>query len=536
MDGALTTPARSGSPSSPPAGDAEAVSLKTWITVFGAVLGAFMAVLNIQVTNASLPDIQGGIGTGLENGGWISTAYLIGEIITIPLTGWLSEVFSVRRYMIGNTILFLIFSAACGLTETFPQMVALRAVQGFTGGILIPMAFTCIIRLLPLSRRPMGLAMFALSATFAPAIGPTIGGFITDSYGWRYIFFLNLVPGIPMLAALAYGLKREPMQLRKFAEGDFLGVSTMAIGLACLQTVLEDGNKDDWFGSVLITRLSIIAAIALCAFIIVELRVARPLINLRLFRRRNFAFAGIANVMLGFVLYGSVYLLPIYLAESQGYDAEQAGNVMAWVGLPQLLILPLIPRVMKHIDARLLVIIGFAIFAVSSFINMNLDANYSGPQMIWPNIIRAFGQAMVMTPLSVIATAGIEPANASSASSLFNMMRNLGGAFGIAVLQTFITKREQFHSAVITPAVSMLAPATTQRISMMAQFFEAHGLSDKQAARHEAIIAIGRSIRAQAYLMAYGDAFALLGTALVIAIIASLFLARAKVAGAGGAH
>ncbi len=514
------------------------VPLRTRVAVGGALIGAFMAVLNIQVVNTSLPDIQGGIGTGLDNGGWISTAYLIGEIIVIPLSGWLTEVFSLRRYLIGSTILFLFFSAACGLASNFPLMVSLRALQGFSGGVLIPLSLMCVITLLPPRARPTGFALFSLSATFAPAIGPTIGGLITDVYGWRYIFFLNLVPGAVMLTALFWGLERAPMQLGKFLRGDWVGIFTMALGLGTLQVVLEEGNKDDWFGSPFILRLSIISAISLAAFFVQELRPGNkvPLLNLRLFARWNFSCSSVANVILGFVLYSAVYLIPLYLAEAHGYSARQSGAVMMWIGLPQLIIIPFMPYMMRKFDPRWLLATGFALFAISSFMNVNLGPDDSGQQLLIPNLIRALGQAMVFPPISMIATAGIALKDAGSASSLFNMMRNLGGAIGIATVQTFVTNREKFHSAIITPQVSLLAPATRARLDMLQRYFEAHGLSDPQAARHEAVLMVGRTIELQASYFAYGDAFGLLGAGMVLATVAALLLRKPQGSGAPGGH
>src|ERR1700754_3874627 len=268
--------------------DASAVSAKTWLAVVGATLGAFMAVLNIQIVNASLADIQGAIGAGIDDGGWISTSYLVAEIVVIPLSGWLAQVFSVRKYLLTNAALFLLFSAACDFAQDLPQMIALRAVQGFTGGVLIPMAFTLIITLLPKAKQPIGLALFAVSATFAPAIGPTIGGYLTENWGWQYIFYVNLVPGAVMIGMLWLSLEAKPMKLALLRQGDWPGIITMAIGLSALQTVLEEGNKDDWFGSAFIVRLSIIAVVALALFLWVELTSNRPLLNLRLLGRRNF--------------------------------------------------------------------------------------------------------------------------------------------------------------------------------------------------------------------------------------------------------
>ena len=426
---------------------APSVSSRTWLAVIGATLGNFMAVLNIQIVNASLADIQGAIGAGIDDGGWISTSYLIAEIVVIPLSGWLAQVFSIRAYLLTNAILFLAFSAACALAQDLPQMIALRALRGFAGGVLIPMAFTLIITLLPKAKQPVGLALFALSATFAPAIGPTIGGYLTENWGWKYIFYVNLAPGALMIGMLWFSLEATPMQLKLLREGDWPGVITMAIGLGALQTALEEGNKDDWFGSPFIVRLSIIAVMALALFLWVELSSKKPLLNLRLLARRDFGFGSLANFLLGIALYGSVFIMPLYLSRIQGYNAEQIGMVLAWTGLPQLVLIPLVPRLMKRFDPRLVIGVGFALFAASNFMNIYMTTDYGSDQLFWPNVIRAAGQALAFAPLSAVATASIEAENAGSASALFNMMRNLGGAIGIAVLQTFLTKREQYHSS-----------------------------------------------------------------------------------------
>jgi DHA2 family multidrug resistance protein len=513
-----------------------AISLKTWVAVIGATLGAFMAVLNIQIVNASLADVQGAIGAGIDDGGWISTSYLIAEIIVIPLSGWLAQVFSVRIYLLTNAVLFLVFSAACALAQDLPQMIVLRAVQGFAGGVLIPMAFTLIITLLPRAKQPIGLALFAISATFAPAIGPTIGGYLTENWGWQYIFYVNLVPGAIMIGMLYVSLEPGPMKLSLLRQGDWLGIITMAIGLAALQTVLEEGNKDDWFGSPFIVRLSVIAVVALTAFLVIELSVEKPLLNLRLMLRRNFGFGMLANFLLGVALYGSVFILPQYLSRIQGYNAEQIGMVLAWTGLPQLLLIPLVPRLMQRLDPRIIIGVGFALFAGSNFMNIFMTNDYATDQLFWPNVVRAAGQALVMAPLSAVATAGIEAENAGSASGLFNMMRNLGGAVGIAVLQTVLTKREQYHSNVLSESVSLLEPATRARIDQMTQYFMNRGIASQAEAAHGAIVAIGRIVQKQAYILAFSDTFYLLGIALIVALIAGLFLKKPGHLAGGGAH
>jgi len=346
-----------------------------------------MAVLNIQIVNASLADIQGAIGAGIDDGGWISTSYLIAEIVVIPLSGWLAQVFSIRVYLLTNAILFLVFSAVCALAQDLPQMIGLRALQGFSGGVLIPMAFTLIITLLPKAKQPVGLALFALSATFAPAIGATIGGYLTENWG-----------------------------------------------------------------------------------------------------------------------------------------------------LPQLVLIPLVPRLMKRFDARLVIGVGFALFAASNFMNIYMTSDYGSDQLFWPNVVRAIGQALAFAPLSAIATAGIEPENAGSASGLFNMMRNLGGAVGIAMLQTFLTKREQYHSNVLMQSVSLLEQATRSRIEALTQYFVSHGVIDRTDAAQRAVVAIGHIVQKQAFILAFSDTFYLLGAALIVALMAALPLKRPDHLEAGAAH
>jgi DHA2 family multidrug resistance protein len=323
------------------------------------------------------------------------------------------------------------------------------------------------------------------------------------------------------------------MQLKLLRQGDWPGIATLAIGLATLQTVLEEGNKDDWFGSSFIVKLSVISAVAFVLFFWTEFTTARPLLNLRLLARRNFGLGSVANVILGMALYGSVYLVPVYLSQMQGYNSEQVGMVLAWTGLPQLVLIPFVPFLMKKFDARLLVGLGLVLFATSCFLNIGISPDYAGDQLFVPNLVRAVGQALVMTPLSALATGGIERENAGSASAMFNMMRNLGGSVGIAVLQTFVAKREQFHSSVITARVSLSDPATRDRLQALQNHFMAGGSSDSGTAWHEAVVQIGRTVQAQSYLLAYSDAFYLMGAALVLALGAAAFMARSSGGGAG---
>jgi DHA2 family multidrug resistance protein len=524
------------SPSQTPARTADKASLTTWIGIAAGMVGAFMAILNIQITNASLLYIEGGIGTGVDNGTWISTSYLIGEIVVIPLTAYLSRVFSFRNYILGSTFFFALFSMACAFARDLPSMIAMRALQGFSGGVLIPMALTMVTAKLPKAQQPIGLAMFAIAVTFAPAIGPTIGGYLTENYGWQTIFFVNTLPSFVMIAVLYVTLEREPMRLGLLREGDWAGIVTMAIGLSALQTFLEEGNKDDWFGSPFIIKLALVAAVFLPAFVAIELTVKKPLVNLRLLLNRNFGIGTLANVLVGFALFGTIYVLPQYLGQVQGYNAEQIGLVLAWTGLPQLVLIPLLPWLMKRFDIRYIGALGILIFAASCFMNTAMSIDYSGDQLWLPNIVRAIGQALIITPLTAVATSNITPKDAGDASGLINMLRNLGGAVGTAALATIITKREQFHSNIIGQSVTISRDEVRQRIDTLTSYFMAHGVSDTATAQHQAIVAIGKLVKRESFVLAFSDTFAVIGVVLVIAAIVLLFARRVKGAAAAGAH
>ena len=491
------------------------------------MLGAFMAVLDIQITNSSLQDIQAALGATLEEGSWISTAYLVAEIVVIPLTGWLSQVFSIRRYILVNAALFIFFSICCASAWDLSSMIVFRALQGATGGILIPMAFTNMLVTLPPSKQPIGMALFGITATFAPSIGPTLGGWLTDNYSWHYIFYLNVIPGLLLLAGVWYGIKQQPPKPELLKQGDWWGIISMAIGLASLQVVLEEGSRKDWFSSSLIITLGAIAAIFLSLFFWIELTRKQPFINLRLLRDRNFGLASIVNISLGIGLYGSIYLLPLYLVQIQKYNALQIGEVLMWAGIPQLFLIPFVPKLIQLVDSRLVIGLGVIVFSISCFMNSDLT-NLSGiEQLRWSQLVRAMGQPLIMVPLSAVATAGLAKSQAGSASGLFNMMRNLGGSFGIAALATLLTQREKFHSNRLGDAISLYNPETQQRVDTLTQLFVSKG-TDFNTAQSQAFQAIASTVSRESYVMAFNDCFYFIGFALLLSGVAVLFFKKVR--------
>lgn len=503
----------------------DAVPLKNWLAVIGSSIGAFMAVLDIQITASSLRDIQGGLGASVDEGSWISTSYLIAEIVAIPLTGWLARVVSPRVYIIANAVLFIIFSMLSGMAHDLQSMIVMRALQGFTGGVLIPMCFSTILEMLPPAKQPVGLAIFSVSATFAPSIGPAIGGYITDTFSWPYIFYLNLLPGLLLIGLLWYSLPAAKMQFDLLKRHDIPGIVSMAIGLSSLVYVLEEGQRKDWFGSDVIRGAALIALVSLTVFVIRELTAKYPLVNLRLLARRNFGLGTIASVTLGFALYGSVYLLPLYLAVVYHYSAWQIGQVLIWSGLPQLVITPVVPMLMKRIDARWLVAIGLALFAISCGMNGFMSHDYAGDQLIVSMLVRAFGLPFIITPLSALSTAGIEKEQAGSASALFNMMRNLGGSIGTALSATLVTQREQFHSLRLHEHISASDLPVRNWLGEAADRLQ-HAGASAWTAHEQALQLLANKVRTEAYIMAFSDAFICVALVLAFGAVVTLLLKK----------
>lgn len=507
------------------------VPLRHWVAVLGSMLGAFMAVLDIQITNASLKDILGTLGATMEEGSWVTTSYLVAEIVVIPLTGWLAAVFSPRRYLLGTTFAFLAASVACAWAWDLNSLIAFRVVQGFTGGAMIPMALTLVLRLLPERHHAAGFAVFGMTATFAPAIGPSIGGWLTESYGWPWIFYMNLVPGVLMLAALAWGMDREKADLSKLLHGDWAGIFTVATGLACLITLLEEGNRNDWFHSPAMTGLAVVAVVMLAAGVIIELRVRDPFIDLRLLGRRGFGISCLVGTVFGLGMYGVMYVLPVYLAQIQGYNSGQIGHTIMWSGVPQLLMMPVAALMAKRWDARLLISAGLALFATSCLMNGHMTHWTAHDQLRATQLIRALGMPLVIVPLTTLATRGLPADRAGSASALFNMLRNLGGSVGIALLATRIDVREKFHSVRLGESVSLFDAETLERIRAATAYFASRG-ADSATAGNRALEVLDHTLRREAFVLSFGDAFTLLGVILLLAIPLVWFVHPAKQSGA----
>lgn len=482
------------------------VPKRHWIALFGALIGAFMAILDIQITNSSLNNIQGALSATLDESSWISTSYLVAEMIAIPLSGWLSTTLGKRRYLTWTTIIFSVSSLLCSFSWNMTSMILFRALQGFSGGGLIPLALSLITQLLPINKRAVGMALFGITATFAPSIGPTFGGWLTENLSWHYIFYINIPPAILVISMINYGLDDEKINLGSLINADWLGIATMALGLGCLEIVMEEGNREEWFSSQLIISLSIISVVSLVYFVLNALHHKKPLVNIRLLQDKQFATSCIAYAILGMALLGSIFILPVYLAQIQQYNAMEIGKVLMWMGFPQLLIFPLVPKLTNIIKSKYLVAFGFTMFAFSCYVNTHMTSNFGSQQLILSMLLRAIGSPFIMVPLSLVAMKNIKQMDIPDASTLANVMRNLGGAFSIAVIATLLDNKTREHLWHIKESLSTGNQYVWESLHTRQAYFMQSG-SDVSTALHQAQSSLLGTMQRDAAIMAYNDIF-----------------------------
>ncbi|MBO9707292.1 MAG: DHA2 family efflux MFS transporter permease subunit [Caulobacter sp.] len=510
----------------------EAVSLRAWVAVLAGVVGCFMAGMNVHVTNASLPQVRGALGASFEEGSWITTAYLVAEIIIIPMTGWLVSVFSMRRVLMVGAAGFVTFSIVCSLAPDIGVMILARALQGAFGGVLIPLSFQIIATELPSSKHPFGMALFAVANNVAQAAGPSLGGWLTETHNWRWIFYLQVPPSLLLLAAIGWATPRTPPALEKLRNGDWAGIAAMAIGLSALQIMLEEGGRKDWFASPFVVNTAIIATVGLAAFVIIELRRREPFINLRLLGRYNFGLASLMQFMFGAAVFGVVFLVPNYFAETQNYNAQAIGLTMIPYGLIQLVMSFATPRLMRWAGVRAIIILGFVVMAAGCLMNIHLDADAAANVIVPSLVVRGVGQSFIVVALGVMAVNGLEKSEVGSASGLFSTVRNVGGAIGIALAGQFVVEREKLHASRIGEAVTPFSIAFRERMGEMVDLLSGQHVNRHAAlygegaasARQASLALMDRLVHHQALLQSYSDAFLVAGLSMLVCALGGLAL------------
>lgn len=496
--------------------------LRVLLGVIMPILASLLVTLELQMTNASLKDIQGALGFSADEASWASIAYLSTELISIPLAGYLSRAFSRRWFLSVSLVLFCGLSLACSFAWDLPSFAVLRSLQGFVAGGLLVSAFTIAITQMPRSKQHLGLVMVGIASSLPVAIAQLLAGWLIDIYCWQAIYYLITLLSVLLLPQFWKWLDPQPMRLSSLRHIDWIGWMLLAVALTSLVIVLQRGNVHNWLDSGWIVNLMLLSLITLGIFCVWELWVSNPLINLRLLGERNFAIANMLNLSVGLVL-AYAYILPQYLGKIQGYSTLQIGAVLIWGAVVN----PVVPKLIEHLEARLVMAIGLGIFLISCWMNTTLSYANSGEQFVTSQIIRAIGQPVLVVAVSFIATANVQQSQAESVSVLFNLIRVVGATMGTAILGTLLTRREHYHFDHITQAVSIANLQTQDRLQQINQVF-INKLGDPNAAQMQAVAAIGQTIRREANIMAYSDCFYFIGVGLFLVSFLILFLKRSS--------
>jgi DHA2 family multidrug resistance protein len=506
-----------------------------WIVAIAVMFATFMEVLDTTVVNVSLPHIAGSLTATIEESTWVLTSYLVANAIVLPLTGWLARYFGRKRLLMASVMGFTAASFLCGLAPNLQTLVFFRIVQGATGGAMQPLSQAVLLEAFPPHERGKAMGFWGLGIVVAPILGPVVGGWLTDTYSWRWVFYINIPVGLMSLVMTQLYIFDPPYMKRESESIDYWGIGLLALGIGALQILLDLGQREDWFQSNFIMLLAVAAVAALIAFVFRELRVEHPVVDLRVFKVRTFTAGVFLMTTLGFVLYGSLVLLPIMLQTVLGYPPVQAGFAMAPRGLGSFLGMPAVGFLIAKLDSRRLVA-GGLIAAGLTLIwlgQLNLNAGYW--DIFWPQLFQGLGMSMVFVPLTTISMDPIPKERMGNATSLFNLMRNLGGGIGIATTTTLLARRSQSTAAVLGANVTSYNPAARSAFTAMRQAFIAAG-SDPVTATTRAYAAMTLRVHRQATMVAFVEIFTLLGVIFLFLVPLVFIMKRPRGKAAVAAH
>jgi len=518
--------------------DPASLPLARKFLIFGVMaFGQFMALLDIQVVAASLNDLQAGLSAGPDEISWVQTSYLMAELVMIPFSAFLAQAMSTRWLFSLSAALFTLSSVLCGFAWNIQSMIAFRVLQGFTGGAMVPSVFAVGFTLFSGKERAMIPAILGAVSVLAPTMGPTVGGLITDSLGWRWIFFINVLPGIAVAVFSSILVRIDKPDLGMFRRIDWSHLIAMATFLAGLEYVLEEGPRLDWFGDARIVVAAWVSFVAFVLFLERSFFSRSPIVRLSPFRKPTFAFACLFNLVIGFGIYSSTYLIPVYLGRIRGYDSLQIGTTVFVVGGAQLLSTVLAARLSERVDRRLVITVGLLLFAFSLWLSSHLTTQWGFAELFWPQIVRGLAVMLCIVPSVGMALSAFQGLELRSASGLFNLMRNLGGAIGIAVVNTWLQDNARIEAARIGEALGHNAQAAADAITGLAQRLAA-ATPDAAQALLLAQKLFGRSVGQQALALAFDDVFRLMAWMFVAALLMVPFAksAPSAPASAGGAH
>jgi DHA2 family multidrug resistance protein len=510
-----------------------------WAIALVVTMATFMEVLDTSIANVSLPHIAGNLSVSQDESTWVLTSYLVSNAIVLPISGWIASRIGRKRFYMTCVVLFTSSSFLCGIAPTLGTLIFFRVLQGIGGGGLGPSEQAILADTFPPAKRGMAFAVYGMAVVLAPAIGPTLGGFITDHFSWRWIFFINIPVGIVSLI-LTNRLVSDPPHIR-VAKGrsipiDYIGLGLIAIGLAFLEIVLDKGQEDDWFASPFITGSTVVAAVCLVSFVLWERKQKYPVVDVNMFKSRTFAAANVMMLTLGIALFGSTVLLPQFMQVLMGYTAQQSGMALSPGGFVVILILPFVGRLVSKVDARWLIGFGFTILSVSLFyMTAHLYTGIDFGTAVKLRVFQSIGLPFLFIPINTLVYSGVPPEKNNAVAGILNLSRNMGGDIGIAFVTTLIARRSQFHNNILASHGSAFNPTFSARLAEIGQAFERAGASSVEAMQR-AMAVVYRQIQQQAVTLAYLDA--LKSLAIVTgAMIPLLLLTRKPKAGgapAGG--
>ncbi len=482
-----------------------------WIVTISVMLATFMEVLDTTVVNVSIPHISGNLSATYEEGTWVVTSYLVANAIVLPMSGWLASYFGRRRMLLFCVAGFSLASLLCGTATSLPQLIVFRVFQGLAGGGLQPLAQAILFETFPKEKHGQAMAAYGLGIIVAPIIGPTLGGWITDNYTWRWIFYLNIPVGAFSLAMMTRFIHDPPyLKRNRDANVDLWGIALLAIGLGSLQIMLDTGQRKDWFGSRDIRIEACLCVVGLLVFVIRELTVEHPIVDLRSLKDRSFAVGVALMSAVGFCLYASLVLLPQYLETLLNYPAMQAGLALSPRGLGSLCLTFIVGAIAARVDVRKLLVAGFAVgaFTMFRFSGLNLNAGYW--DIFWPQVMQGAAMTCMFIPLAAAAMSHVSREKMGNATSIFNLMRNIGGSVGIAVMTTLLARRQQFHQNRLVEHLLPGQPYPSALLHQFTAFFMLKG-SDPATASHRAIGALYGLVPQHAAMLSFVEAFKVMG-------------------------
>lgn len=517
--------------STPVPRDQNGVALNPWLIAVTVALTTFMEVLDISIANVSLRHIAGDLSAGQDESTWVLTSYLVSNAIVLPISGWLSSLLGRRRFYMICVALFTVSSLLCGLAPNLGMLIVFRTLQGFGGGGLQPSSQAILADTFPPAKRGMAFAVYGITTVMAPAIGPTIGGWITDTFTWRWIFLINVPVGILSIYLTSrlvfdpphFAEQRRELKARGFRI-DYIGFALLTLGFGCLQIVLDKGQQEDWFESQFIVALTAVSVVALIILPFWELRQRDPMVDVRLLAQRNFLVSNVLIFMLGFVLFSSTVLLPLFVQTLLGYSATDAGMVLSPGGLAVLLFMPLIGMMVNRVDVRHMITFGILSNAIALFLMSRLDLQADYWSIATLRILQGIGLGFLFIPINTAAFAEMPMMKSSNASAIINLFRNLGGSFGISLVQTWLTQGSQRHQADLVAHVSPLSTQTTDILEALTQTITNQGSTLGDAAP-KAQATLYAFVQQQSSLLAFLDNFRLLAF-LFVAFIPAVYLLK----------